>query len=107
MDISYIEGKLRELENRIVALEGSPAKIVKKLASKIYSGPSGAIARLIADDFLAVPKSILEVKQEMERQGYFYRFDTISTILRRDFMKSKRQLTRVKESGVWKYVVRK
>ncbi|NIP62105.1 MAG: hypothetical protein GWN01_11990 [Nitrosopumilaceae archaeon] len=103
------EDKIKALEERIKKLEKEvfgPSKRKSKSSSK-YKGLVGGINLLIDNGFFNKPKLVTEVKDELNREGYFHSIQSIDTILRRDLVKRKRTLNRVKEDGVWQYAIRK
>ena len=66
-----------------------------------------ALNFLIDSRFLNNLKSAKEVHEELKKEGYVYRKEAVDTALRRDFVGSKKILTRDKEGKIWKYVIRK
>lgn len=80
---------------------------VKKEKSDNYKGVGGGIRLLIDNDFFSKPKSLGDIKKELEREGYYPSKETLSTALRRDFVKTKKVLTRIEQEDGWGYVIRK
>jgi len=103
-----IESKIDDIVSRIEKLE----KIVfnekkPKISTKKYEGITGGLNFLIDSNRLDTPKSSKEIHEELKKEGYYYRKEAVDTILRRDFVGSKKILTRDKEGKIWKYVIRK
>lgn len=82
-------------------------KTVKSEKTDNYKGVGGGIRLLLDNNFFSSLKSVEEVKEELEKEGYFHSKETISTALGRDFVKTKKILTRVKRDGSWRYAIRK
>ena len=102
--------RLERLETRVSKLESTFQQTSRKkelVLPKNTKGPSGAISKLIQENFLNTPKTRKEVQDELERQGYYYSRQAIHTALTRDFMRRKGILTRIGRKGEWKYVERK
>jgi hypothetical protein len=93
-----LEERVKKLEERIFIEKKVPK------ADK-FKGLSGGIRFLINNNFFDVPKSVEEIKKELDREGYFYPYTSIHKIMI-DFVK-KRTLTRIREADIWKYVTRK
>jgi hypothetical protein len=74
--------------------------------SKGFKGLNGGFRFLIKNNFFNTPKSVEEIKRELDRESYFYPYTSVSKVAI-DFVKLKRILTRIKEDDVWKYVIRK
>lgn len=106
-DIRRIIQKLEELDERTKKLESLVEKEPPKKEDKKFSGLTGGIKFLIKSGFFVHPKSVEEVKTELEREGYYYPYTSVDKILRVNFTKNKKILTRLKANKVWKYVQRK
>jgi hypothetical protein len=96
--LESFEKRIKILEEKILIKKEIPK-------SKEFIGLSGGIRFLIRNGFLETPKSLEEIKKEMDRENYYYPYSSISKILG-DFV-TKKILTRFKEADVWRYVVRK
>ena len=95
-----------KLEERVKKLE--KAIFVKKQLPKInFKGLSGGINLLIKNQFFNSPKSVEETRVDLAREGYHYSRPSVDKLLRIDFVKNKKILTRIKEGKLWKYVLRK
>ncbi len=105
--IGELEKALKELEKRISKLEKAIFTEKVKPVTGEFKGLSGGIRFLISTGFLNSPKSVREVREELKREGYHYSYDSVDKLLRVDFMAKQKILTRIREDGVWKYVVRK
>lgn len=70
-------------------------------------GLSDGIRLLIKNGFFNEPKPMAKIKEELEKEGYFYRGEAIDKLVRHDFMKKKKILTRIKKNTKWHYVIRK
>ena len=102
------EEKIKKLEARISKLESVVfGKETKKPSKKSFSGLVGGINLLIENGFFNKPKLVTEVQDELQRESYFHPLQATDTALRRSFVKSKKNLTRIKIDGVWQYVMRK
>lgn len=102
--------KIKELEGRITKLEkeffGSKKISGKKQLAK-YGGLIGGLNLLIKNGFFKKPVMVTEIQDELQREGYFHPIQSTDTILRRDMVKGKKILTRIKADGIWQYVLRK
>jgi len=78
-----------------------PAKIPK---SKEKIGLTGLILELKTHGFFKEKRSLSEIRERLESEGYIYPNTTVAPILIR-LIKS-RELGRVREDGAWKYVNR-
>lgn len=98
---------IQDHEKRISELE--KAVFVEKVEpkEKEFKGLSGGIEYLISRGLLNTPKSVKEIQEELKKEGYHYPYKSITKLLSVDFMTKRRILTRIKENGVWKYVIRK
>jgi hypothetical protein len=106
--IDKIEKMIQDHERRISKLEQVIfVEKVKPEGKQEFKGLSGGIKYLISKGFLSTPKSVKEIQEEMKKEGYHYRYQSISKLLSVDFMKKRKVLTRIKENGIWKYVIRK
>jgi hypothetical protein len=104
-------------EKRIDALEKRMDRLEKMFlkrkagtdtkTSKKYEGLTGGIQLLINNGLFKKPVLVTEVNEELKREGYFYAIQAVDTILRRDLVKRKKVLNRVKIDGVWQYILRK
>ena len=112
MDPSDIKDKFLDLESRITKIEKilfnnqSRKKIESKTTNK-YEGLTGGIAFLIDNSFFDNPKLVTEIMEELKKEGYYYGRQAVDILLRRDFVKKKKILTREKIENLWKYVIRK
>lgn len=98
---------LEDHERRIKILEAILPQKEEKTVDKGYKGLAGGIRFLIDNGFLNQPKSVSEIVSELKREGYHHSMPSVSKMLSVNFTKSKKVLNRVKENGVWKYVLRK
>lgn len=98
--------KLNEFESKISEEREITAKnqIKKK---KTYNGLAGGIRMLIDNGFLAIPKTVKEVHEELKREGYHYSYASTDKLMRVDLHKRTKVLNRVKDGKTWSYVVRK
>lgn len=97
--------EFQELKKRVKKLEETIFLKKEVPKSLKFKGLSGGIRFLIANGFFEVPKSVEEIKKELDRENYYYPYTSIHKIMK-DFVKRK-TLTRFKETDVWKYVIRK
>lgn len=65
-------------------------------------GPTGLIADLAEQGYFKQKRSISDIQKKLEEVGFIYPVTSISPILTR--MTKRRQLRRLKEDSVWKYV---
>ncbi|MCH8915775.1 MAG: hypothetical protein IIA82_08050 [Thaumarchaeota archaeon] len=107
--MSDLEEKIEKISKRLDKLENAVFgnKKPKIKAEKKYKGIAGGINFLIDSGFLNALKSSREVHKELKKEGYHYRKEAVDTALRRDFVGSKKILTRDKDGKIWKYVIRK
>lgn len=112
--LDQILEKLRDLDTRLSLIEKkngfkssveSPSELANSKGTK---GLQAGILLLVKHGFFAKQRTALEVKEELDREAYFYSIQAISMALTRDFTKKKLVLTRVKnELGTWVYALRK
>jgi len=105
-----IEKLLKNLENRLEKIENVlfSDKLEKiKAKSKDYKGLAGGIRFLIDNNFFSQPKCLKEIKNELEKEDYYYSKSGIASTLSETFTKSQKILTRIKTKEGWKYVLRK
>lgn len=106
--IDAVEKMIKDHEKRISKLEKATFGEKLKLKGKQeFRGLSGGIQYLISKGFLNTPKSVNEVQEELRKEGYHYRWESINKMLSIDFMRKRKLLRRIKENGIWKYVARK
>ena len=78
--------------------------------SKRVSGIGRYIFELINNNFFDTPKTIKEVEEELKIKGHLYDSRVIDATIRNVFMKSKKIITRLKNTGDskarWRYVKR-
>ena len=65
-------------------------------------GPADHIRDLIADGFFATKQGLGDVKDKLEERAHIYPITSLSPVLFR--LVRLRELRRIKEAGVWKYV---
>ncbi len=102
--------KLEDYEKRLKKIEG--VLFAEKKSSTIsskrdYKGLVGGIRLQIDNGFLRKPRTVDEIKSELEREGYYYTFEGVASTLSERFLKGERTLARRKENDKWKYVLRK
>lgn len=97
--------KISNLEKRLSKIEGEPTIIKKSKGG--FQGLSGGIRLLLKNGFLNEPKSVKEIYEELAREGYHYPKRSVDKLLRVNFMKKQKLLTRIKKGKVWEYVIRK
>ena len=109
--LENIEQRLSKIEQFLLSeiLEKSPVLKTKttSIKSKSYEGVTGGIQLLIDNNFFNKPKSMREVFDELNREGYFYSLQSADTTLRRIFVVKRKILTRIMVDKIWKYVIRK
>jgi hypothetical protein len=98
-DIDLIKAKAKKGK---VMLKDTQRKHVER-----YNGLKGGIRYLINQGVLNQLMSVSEIAAELKRNGYHYPITSIDKILSVDFTKNTKQLNRIKEDGVWRYVIRK
>ena len=110
MNDKELNKKFDAIEKRLEKLEQSlfeSTSLQTKSKTSTYEGLTGGIRFLLNNNFFDKPKNLSEVVDELKRKGYHYPKESISTSLIRQFVKSKRALTRIKENAKWNYVKRK
>ena len=65
-------------------------------------GPVDYVRELIAEDFFASKRGLGDVQRRLEEAAHIYAITTLSPAMFR--LVRAKELRRVKESGVWKYV---
>lgn len=95
------EKRISELEKAIFIEKAKPKK------KHEFKGLSGGIEYLISKGFLGTPRSVKEVQEELRKEGYHYSVQSVDKLLRVDFVRKRKILTRTKENNIWKYVARK
>jgi len=105
---------LELLENRVSRLEKIISTIItrddkpkEKLGKSQYKGLTGGINFLIDSGFFKILRSKKEVYDELKKEGYYHRPEAVDTILRRDFVGTKKILSRIEDGKIWKYGLRK
>ena|SRR2546430_2594081 len=68
------------------------------------SGPAGHIRSLKDEGYFSSKRTISDVRQKLEEKGHIYPLTSLSTPLIR--LVRSRDLRRLKEAGLWKYVNR-
>lgn len=106
---STVEKRMDALEKRVAKIEKALFENGKKTKKKAetHEGLTGGINLLIEQGFFKKLVSVNEILDELKRENYIYSRQAVDIVLRRDFVKKKRVLTRIKEDGIWKYVIRK
>jgi len=102
-----IKKMLKDHERRIKILEEKLPKQKKQETKKDYKGLSGGIRFLFDNNFLNELKTANEITAELKRKGYHHSLASVSKMLSVNYTKNKKILNRIKEKGVWKYVLRK
>lgn len=110
-----IEHALESLEKRVSRIEkiisiigkSNNKKQKEKPDTAKYKGLTGGINFLIENDFFNTLRSKKEVYEELKKEGYYHRPEAVDTILRRDFVGTKKILNRILEGNIWKYGLRK
>jgi hypothetical protein len=65
-------------------------------------GPADHIRELVADDFFKTKQGLGDVKKKLEEGAHIYPITSLSPALFR--LVRLKELRRIKEGGVWKYV---
>ena len=102
-----IKAMLEDHERRIKILEKKLPKQKRQESNGDYKGLSGGIRFLIDNNFLNEPKTANEITAELKREGYHHSLASVSKMLGVNYTKKKKILNRIKEKGVWRYVLRK
>jgi len=106
-----IEEKLQELENRIKKIEtvvfSQEFSKKKDESVKKYEGLIGGMNFLIDNKFFDKPRKVIEIIDELNKEGYHYSRQAVDITLRRDLIKKKKILLRMMEGKFWNYVIRK
>ena len=107
-EFEEIKKIMQDHERRLSKLEKAVfVKKAKPKGNQEFRGLSGGIQYLISKGSLNVPKSAKEVQEELRKEGYHYGLQSVDKLLRIDFMTKQKILTRIRESNVWKYAIRK
>ena len=99
--------KIKEIESSI---DDSKIKSEKNLITnkkKSYEGLAGGIRLLMDQGFLAIPRSVKQIHEELKREGYHYSYASTDKLIRIDLHKRTKTLNRIKEGKFWNYVIRK
>jgi predicted nuclease with TOPRIM domain len=104
-EIKEIKEKLRELEDRLERLENKAIKRKMKIVKK-YKGLTGGLRFLLDKGFFDKWRTLKDVCEELEREGYNYPPKTVSARLL-ESVRDYKFLVRKKEKGIWKYAKRK
>ena len=96
------EKRIAHLENILTDKKAEPKKVANS-----YSGLTGGIQKLIDEKYVDMPRRVSEINEELKRNGYHYPAGSVDKILRVDFLKRRNTLTRIKEGGIYKYVIRR
>lgn len=79
----------------------SPAAKSAAVKSRSKAGPKSRIVELIEEGFFKKPKSLGDIKTELEVRAHFYAMNELSTPILRAV--KARELRRIKDAGAWKY----
>ncbi len=72
-----------------------------------YEGLRGGIRFLINNKFLKELRTAKDIHNELKKEGYYYSIKSVDADLRKYFFSQTKILSRIKENGKWKYIVRK
>lgn len=104
-----IEGTPEEVAAVVARIENkSPPPNQKKTQpaehreKKSKLGPQDHLSTLIDQGFFKKPQGLGAIKTALEEQGYFYAVTSLSSVVLR--LVRKRELRRIKEKKLWKYV---
>lgn len=90
--------RIERLENELF----KKSKNLLKNENGLKGIPKG-VQEILNEGFFDVPKTVKEAKSELEKKGHFGSEARIDTVIRRDFFKRKKLLTRIKDGSSWKY----
>jgi len=91
-----------------MAKKSNILKIVKEDILRILGEEKRRTSLEILKEEIKVSLSFInEAIEELKREGYHYSKISVDKLLRINFMKNNRILTRIKEEKIWKYVIRK
>lgn len=72
-----------------------------------YTGLTGGIQFLIDDGFFNNLQSVKATQIKLKTENYHYEAATITQILTKTFANKRKVLKRIKDGGIWKFVIRK
>ena len=101
--IKKIEERISKLEKAVFGTKSGPDQNKKNQ----QKGLVGGINLLVDNGFFKKPVLVTEVQDELRKEGYYHSIQATDTILRRDMVNRKKNLSRIKINGVWQYVMRK
>lgn len=101
-EIREIKERLVEIERIVLSKKSKPIS-----TSQNYQSLSGGVRFLINQGFFNKLRSLNEVISELQKEGYYFPKESVSTCLIRDFVKRSKMLQRINEEKRWKYVLRK
>lgn len=96
--LDNFEGRLKVLE-RVLLKQGKNPLGNEKDTKGIPKG----VQEILEEGFFNTPRTVKEAKFELEKKGHFGSEARIDTVIRRDFFKRKKLLTRIKDGSSWKY----
>jgi len=104
-EIAEIKKRLDKIEKELFSKKSGTKKQTSE--KNDYSGLVGGIQLLIDKKFFSKPRQLSEVTKELKTNTYHYSLAVVSKSLARDFVKTKRILTRIKDGKKYSYVIRK
>ena len=98
----FSEPETHSVRDVVVKKPTDPPK--KSRQRKEASGPLGYIRGLKEEGYFGSKRTISDVQEKLEEKGHIYPLTSLSTPLIR--LVRSRDLRRLKEAGLWKYVNR-
>jgi len=99
-----VAGLVERLSSPIVTSKRPAKKSHSQKKPPQASGPVGYIRDLKGEGFFKSKRTISDIQKTLEEKGHIYALTSLSPALLR--VVRSRELGRIKEGGVWKYVNR-
>lgn len=97
--------RIERLE-KVVFSSNKELEVALPVPTNKYNGAKGGILLLLENNFFKIPRTALEVKNELEKNDYHYAIQVIQTALNR-LASSKGPLTAMKDAKNKVYAKRK
>ena len=103
-EVAALLAKFSETQGGDVNRGQAPKKRrgAQKAAKPRKDGPTGLVGNLAEQGYFKAKRTISDIQKKLEEGGFIYPVTSISPVLTR--MTKRRDLRRLKEEGVWKYV---
>ena len=101
--------KIKELESRLAKVERAvfpkPRGTKSRAMDGKYDGLTGGVQLLIDGGFFKQPVIVGQVQEALEQKGYYRPIESTNATLG-EFVDKKKILERLKDGGIWCFVLR-